>query len=305
MPTRIRALLLLAVMSVLAAAAVLVASVADRPAPPLAARADALARELRCPVCGGETIAESQSDVAVAMRAEVEDQLAQGRSPEQVRSWFAQRYGPEVVLRPATDGAGLIVWLLPALVVGGGVVVVARLVGAPTRRRPLVPVALAVLATGALAVPAVLAGREAGPPAGPVAVASQDVGLADLRAAATSGDGASRVALGRALVEQGRHAEAVDVYRSALDAGAEGPPVRLLLGLALVRSDRAAEAVPVLRDVLAERPDEAEALLVLAAALRDDEPDQARTLLRRFLVVAPDHAAAPGVRRALEPEDLP
>lgn len=302
-----RLLAVLSVAALLCAATVLVLAWTARSAVPLPERADALSRELRCPVCSGETIADSQSDVAVAMRAEVVDQLARGQSPEQVRTWFAQRYGADVVLRPAADRAGLVVWLLPAVVLAAGVVVVARRVGpAPegSGRRPrLVPGVLALTAGLLLAAPAWSASRQDGP----AAPAAQDGGAAleTLRAGGSAGDGDSWVALGRTLTEQGRHAEAVDAYRAAVAHGVPEQAVRPQLGLALLRADRAAEAVPLLRAVLADRPDEPDALLMLAAALRDESPDEARSLLRRFLTVAPDHVAAPGVRSALGEDEQP
>jgi cytochrome c-type biogenesis protein CcmH len=291
-----RLLVVLALGAFLSAGVVLAGAVRD-PAPvPLAERVEALSREVRCPVCGGETVAESQSDVASAMRAEIADQLARGRSSSQVREWFAQRYGSEVLLRPATDGAGSVVWLLPAVALGAGVVLAGRVVGGSGGRR-LVPVAVALVVASALAVPALL---EAGKDASVPAAGADD--LAGLRAAASAGDAASWVALGRALSAEERHAEAVDAYRAALTAGADEQEVSLPLGLALVRSGRPEEAVDLLRRVVDARPDEPEALLVLAAALRDSQPDEARAVLRRFLAVAPDHAGAPGVRRALGEE---
>lgn len=304
MQLRRRLLALLSLVALLAAGTVLVLASLDRSAAPLAERADALSQELRCPVCNGETIAESQSDVAVAMRGEVADQLARGQSPEQVRRWFAQRYGGDVVLRPAADTTGLVVWLLPAVVLGVGVVVVARLVGPPAagRARPLRPApgVVALAAALLLAAPAWSASRQDGP-------AGEDGGSSPegLPAAGAAGGGSSWVALGQALAEQGRHAEAVDAYRAAVVEGVPEQSVRFPLGLALVRADRAPEAVPLFREVLSERPDEPEALLLLAAALRDESPDEARSLLRRFLVVAPDHVAAPGVRSALGQAEKP
>lgn len=290
---RTRLLAALALLSLLVATAVLVTVTRERPAPTVAERAAALSHELRCPVCAGETIADSQSDVAVAMRAEISSQLAQGRSPAQVRSWFAQRYGDDVVLRPAADGAGLLVWLLPLVAVGVGALVLARVVG-PAERRPGPRRRLVVLLAGTAGV-AVLA---------PLLVPDEPAGAgaAPARAAAAASDVQSDVqsdvARGRALDGQGRHDEAAQAYRSALEAGGDDE-VRLLLAFSLVRTGQADDAVPMLRDVLTRRPDEPEALLVLGAALRDRDPDAARTALRRFLAVAPEHAAAPGVRQAL------
>ena len=300
MTSRSRRLLVVAALAALLSASVVLVGAVRDPAPvPLAERVDALAREVRCPVCGGETVAESQSDVASAMRAEIADQLARGRSSSQVREWFAQRYGPDVLLRPATDGAGLVVWLLPALALGAGVVVVGRLVGGSGGRR-LAPVAVALVVASALAVPALVAQGEDATP-GPAAATDE---LAGLRAAASAGDAASWAALGRALSARDRHPEAVDAYRSAIAAGIDEQELHLPLGLALVRSGKPDDAVPLLRQVVDARPDEPEALLVLAAALRDSRPEEARAVLRRFLEIAPDHAGAPGVRRALG-EDEP
>lgn len=297
MPRRRRLLVVVALGCLLAAAVAFTSAVRNPPAAPLAARVDAVATELRCPVCAGETVAESQSDVAVAMRAEIADQLARGRSDAQVREWFAQRYGADVVLRPASAGAGLVVWLLPGIALGVGVLVVAARVGGSRRR--LVPAAVALTAVAALAAP-VLLPSEADQPR---VVAAEDVQLDGLRAAASAGDASSWAALGQQLSGRGRHTEAVDAYRSALQAGVDEQALRLPLGLSLVHSGRPDEALPLLRDAVAADPDDPEALLVLAAALRDTDPDEARSVLERFLAVAPDHAGAPGVRRALGEED--
>lgn len=298
---RSRLLAALALLSLLAAAAVLVTAVRDRPVPTLAERADALSHELRCPVCAGETIADSQSDVAVAMRAEISAQLQQGRSPAQVRSWFAQRYGGDVVLRPAQDGAGLLVWLLPVVAVGVGALVVARVVG-PADRRAGRGRRLAVLVAGtaglAVLAPLLVPDEPGGGAAAPALAAASTSEVPSEMSSEVPPEVPSAVARGRALDEQGRHDEAAQAYRAALDAGGDDE-VRLLLAFALVRTGQADDAVPMLRDVLTRRPDEPEALLVLGAALRDDDPAAARTALRRFLAVAPGHAAAPGVRRAL------
>ena len=88
----------------------------------------AVARGLACPTCDGESAAVSEALISQEMRAEIGRQLQEGRSPEEIRAWFAapERYGPEVLLDPGTEGAGLLVWLLPVLglAVGGVVLVV-------------------------------------------------------------------------------------------------------------------------------------------------------------------------------------
>ena len=89
---------------------------------------DRVAREvssgLRCPVCQGTSIQDSPADLAVELKALVREQLAAGKTPEEVRAYFVTKYGEWVLLAPAAHGMNLLVYLLPLLlVVGGGVFV--------------------------------------------------------------------------------------------------------------------------------------------------------------------------------------
>jgi cytochrome c-type biogenesis protein CcmH len=96
-----------------------------------AARADALddqvraiGKELRCPVCAGETVADSNSAVAVQMRGVIRQKLEAGETPDQIKAYFVARYGAEILLTPQTSGFTLGVWIMPvvALLVGLGIV---------------------------------------------------------------------------------------------------------------------------------------------------------------------------------------
>lgn len=99
-------------------------------APPRARdRADALAVRLRCPVCQGESVADSPSDTAAAIRTQIEDMVNEGRSDAEVLDYYVARYGRWVLLDPPAAGDTLLLWVLPAVTVVAGVVVIA------TRRR--------------------------------------------------------------------------------------------------------------------------------------------------------------------------
>jgi cytochrome c-type biogenesis protein CcmH len=80
--------------------------------------------ELRCVVCQGLSIEDSPSGLAQEMRGVVREQLAAGRTPEQVKAYFVERYGEWVLLRPKASGMNLIVYLLPIAMIAGGAVVI-------------------------------------------------------------------------------------------------------------------------------------------------------------------------------------
>ena len=95
-----------------------------------------LASELRCPVCQGNSIQDSPSELALQMRDLIRDQLRAGKPPEEVRAYFVDKYGEWILLAPKATGFNLVVYLVPALVilVGGAVVwrFVRRVTATPT-----------------------------------------------------------------------------------------------------------------------------------------------------------------------------
>ena len=85
------------------------------------ARAQALMAELRCPVCQGQSIADSDADLAGDMRDLVRRRIAAGEKPGEIRSWLIGRYGSWVSYRPTAEPAAWPLWLTPLvlLLIGG------------------------------------------------------------------------------------------------------------------------------------------------------------------------------------------
>jgi cytochrome c-type biogenesis protein CcmH len=90
--------------------------------PALEARAQDLAREIRCVVCENEPVALSSADIAVDMRAAIRERIKAGDSDQQVRRFFAARYGEFVLLRPRVGFETIALWGAPLalLLLGGG-----------------------------------------------------------------------------------------------------------------------------------------------------------------------------------------
>ena len=96
----------------------------EEPIPASEGEIDALAAsisvKLRCPVCQGVAVSDSPSGMAVKMRGQIRDLVAQGYSEEQVMRYFERSYGEFVRLDPPMKGLNLLLWVLPAVVLLGG-----------------------------------------------------------------------------------------------------------------------------------------------------------------------------------------
>ena len=91
------------------------------------AKAQALMDQIRCLVCQGQSIADSDAELAGDMRDLVRRRIAAGERPSDIRSWLITRYGSWISYRPTTEPAALPLWLVPlGLLVAGGLLIVRR-----------------------------------------------------------------------------------------------------------------------------------------------------------------------------------
>ncbi|MEO7563924.1 MAG: cytochrome c-type biogenesis protein CcmH [Sphingomicrobium sp.] len=103
---------------------------ADRQLPDAGAekQAQALMDEIRCLVCQGQSIADSDAELAGDMRDLVRRRIAKGEKPSAIRTWLIARYGSWISYRPTSGPASLPLWLVPlGLLLAGGLLVVRRI----------------------------------------------------------------------------------------------------------------------------------------------------------------------------------
>lgn len=94
-----------------------------------------LASELRCPVCQGLSVQDSPTELAQQMKAVIRRQLAEGKTPDEVRAYFVGRYGEWILLEPKASGFNLVLYLLPLFGVLAGGVAIAFFVRRMTSRQ--------------------------------------------------------------------------------------------------------------------------------------------------------------------------
>ena len=92
------------------------------------AQAQALMGELRCLVCQGQSIADSDAELAGDMRDLVRRRIAAGEKPAAIRAWLVQRYGSWISYKPTSEPAAWPLWLAPlALLLIGGFLIRRRI----------------------------------------------------------------------------------------------------------------------------------------------------------------------------------
>lgn len=98
------------------------ASVDDGPPRTTEEQVETIARTMKCPICGSQSVADSDVAASRAIRLEIATQVEQGRSAGEIRDAISATYGERVQLIPPASGFAGLVWILPvvALIVALG-----------------------------------------------------------------------------------------------------------------------------------------------------------------------------------------
>ncbi len=98
-------------------------SACAREAPPsLEGRAQSIDKQLICLQCPGETIDQSQVELAAQMRAVVRERLEDGWTRDQILQYFVDSYGEAVLAAPPKEGFSLLAWVVPPVGLAGALV---------------------------------------------------------------------------------------------------------------------------------------------------------------------------------------
>ncbi len=84
--------------------------------PVLAARAEIIAKDIRCVVCQNQSIADSDSEIALGLRTLIAVQLKEGKSNDEIITYIHDRYGDFILMKPPVKPATWALWFGPALI---------------------------------------------------------------------------------------------------------------------------------------------------------------------------------------------
>ena len=90
-------------------------------------RAREIFSQIRCVVCSGESIKDSNADIAASMRRLIRNQIKDGASDEQIIGFFQDKYGDEVLMKPPFKNSTYLLWIMPLAMVLIGILVVTRI----------------------------------------------------------------------------------------------------------------------------------------------------------------------------------
>ena len=81
-------------------------------------------KNLRCLVCQGQSIADSNSDFAATVKLVVQDQVNEGKTKDEIYTFLISKYGEWIVYRPTFSKSNLLLWTLPYFIfIAGGLII--------------------------------------------------------------------------------------------------------------------------------------------------------------------------------------
>ena len=81
-------------------------------------------KNLRCLVCQGQSISDSNSDFAQTIKLVVKDLIKEGKSENEIYSFMADKYGDWIIYKPQFSKQNFILWLFPYVVLVGGALII-------------------------------------------------------------------------------------------------------------------------------------------------------------------------------------
>ncbi len=81
-------------------------------------------KNIRCLVCQGQSIADSNSDFAQTIKLVVKDKISEGKSKKEIYDFLSSKYGEWIIYKPKLSRYNFLLWFLPYLIlISGGIII--------------------------------------------------------------------------------------------------------------------------------------------------------------------------------------
>ena len=91
-------------------------------------KVDQITKNLRCLICQGQSVYDSQSDFAISMKLVVKNKIAEGKEEEEIYDYLKNKYGEWIVYEPDLNQNTFLLWLIPLILfVFGGLLIIRKL----------------------------------------------------------------------------------------------------------------------------------------------------------------------------------
>ena len=88
---------------------------------------DKISKNLRCLICQGQSVYDSQSDFALSMKILIQNKIDEGKNDEQIYDFLKSKYGEWIVYDPEINKNTVLLWVLPLnLFVFGGILILRK-----------------------------------------------------------------------------------------------------------------------------------------------------------------------------------
>ena len=88
---------------------------------------DKISKNLRCLICQGQSVYDSQSDFALSMKILIQNKIDEGKNDEQIYDFLKNKYGEWIVYDPEVNKNTILLWVLPLILfVFGGILILRK-----------------------------------------------------------------------------------------------------------------------------------------------------------------------------------
>ena len=88
---------------------------------------DKISKNLRCLICQGQSVYDSQSDFALSMKILIQNKIDEGKNEEQIYDFLKTKYGDWIVYDPEINKNTVLLWVLPLILfIFGGILILRK-----------------------------------------------------------------------------------------------------------------------------------------------------------------------------------